>query len=221
MAGYSNLFDDMSSVVDETNSNRICRNRKHRRNDDDDYDDNGNDGKFKSKNLTAERRRREKLKSRMLELRSVVPNITNLNKETIITDAIDYIKELRISVTNLSNQLLDMEAEMANEPSFEMIQIRPEENMKNWGIESEVVVTRMEENKLWVKIVFEKKLGGFTKLIEAIIRMLGAELVDTNVTTTKGAVLVTSCIMGTNGKILVAEKVQEIILDTIEAIKLE
>lgn len=60
-------------------------------------------------------------------------------------------------------------------------------------IQSEVVVTRIDDNKLWMKLVFEKKLGGFTKLVEAI-SMLGIELVDTSVTTTKGAVLVTSCI---------------------------
>lgn len=54
-------------------------------------------------------------------------------------------------------------------------------------------MTRIDENKLWMKIVFEKKIGGFTKLIEAL-NFLGIELVDTNVITTKGAVLVTSCI---------------------------
>nr|GEW03512.1 RNA-directed DNA polymerase, eukaryota, reverse transcriptase zinc-binding domain protein [Tanacetum cinerariifolium] len=102
-----------------------------------------------SKNLNAERKRREKLKNRMLELRSVVPKITNLNKETIIIDAIDYIQELKISVEDLTREIYAMEEEMANEQSFEIIQIRPEEKMKKWGIESEVAVTHIDENKLW------------------------------------------------------------------------
>ena len=51
----------------------------------------------------------------------------------------------------------------------------------------------MDENKSWMKIVYEKKAGGFTKLIEAM-SVLDIELVDTNVTTIKGALLVTSCI---------------------------
>ncbi|PWA79271.1 basic helix-loop-helix (bHLH) DNA-binding superfamily protein [Artemisia annua] len=144
-------------------------------------------------------------------------SLGRLNKETIIIDAIDYIKELKISVEDLTREIYAMEEEMANEQSFEIIQIRPEEKMKKWGIESEVMVTHIDENKLWVKIVFEKKLGGFTKLLEAL-SMFGIELVDISVTTTKGAVLVTSCIVGTNGRVLVAEQVQGVIADIIRAI---
>ncbi|GJY28263.1 transcription factor DYT1 [Tanacetum coccineum] len=173
---FPNLYEDMSSMAEETRGSlgRVCRNKRQNYDDDND-NDNDPDEKFKSKNLSAERKRREKLKNRMLELGSFI--LFQLNKET----AIDY-----------------MEEEMANGQSFEIIQIRPEEKMKKWGIESEVAVTHIDENKLWVKIVFEKKLGGFTKLIEAL-SILGIELVDISVTTTKGAVLVTSCIVGING----------------------
>ncbi|KAD3069319.1 hypothetical protein E3N88_37199 [Mikania micrantha] len=209
---FSNLFEDISSVVEETDSgfHRFCRNSNQNYEDENNNDDD-HDGKYKSKNLKAERKRREKLKSRMLELRSV------MNKETIITDAIDYIMELKNSVTNLSNELLEMESQMAKEPSFDIIQTHPVENMKNWGIEAEARVTRVDENKLWMKIVFEKKIGGFTKLIEAM-SLLGIELIDTNVITTKGAVLVTSCIEAINGNELVAEQVQEVLADFIKLI---
>ncbi|GJZ49615.1 transcription factor DYT1 [Tanacetum coccineum] len=209
---FPNLYEDMSSMVEETHGShgRVCRNKKQNYDDDND-NDNDPDEKFKSKNLNAERKRREKLKNRMLELRSV------LNKETIIIDAIDYIKELKISVEDLTREIYAMEEEMANEQSFEFIQICPEDKMKKWGIESEVAVTHIDENKLWVKIVFEKKLGGFTKLIEAL-SMRGIELVDISVTTTKGAVLVTSCIVGTNGRVPLADQVQGVISDIIKAI---
>nr|GEX40964.1 transcription factor DYT1 [Tanacetum cinerariifolium] len=193
-----NLKQLKTMKVNESKLEDILLNKRQNYEDDNENDP---DEKFKSKNLNAERKRREKLKNRMLELRSV------LNKEMIIIDAIDYIKELKISVEDLTREIYAMEEEMANEQSFEIIQIRPEEKMKKWGIESEVVVTHIDENKLWVKIVFEKKLGGFTKLIEAL-SMLGIELVDISVTTMKGAVLVTSCIVGMNGRVLVATQLR-------------
>jgi hypothetical protein len=44
-----------------------------------------------------------------------------------------------------------------------------------------------------MKIIFQKKSGGFTKLMEAM-RIFGFELIDTSVTTSKGAMLVSSCV---------------------------
>ncbi|KAG4971574.1 hypothetical protein JHK84_037650 [Glycine max] len=65
--------------------------------------------------------------------------------------------------------------------------------MKNWGIQAEVRVAKIDENKLWVKIIIEKKRGRFSKLMEAL-NNFGIELIDTNLATTKGASLITSCI---------------------------
>ncbi|GFZ06276.1 hypothetical protein Acr_18g0004460 [Actinidia rufa] len=68
------------------------------------------------------------------------------------------------------------------------------EEMNTWGIRPEVKVTQIDGNKLWIKIVFEKKKGGFTKLMEAM-SVLGYEFTDTSVTTSKGAILITACLV--------------------------
>ncbi|KAH6773857.1 hypothetical protein C2S52_003225 [Perilla frutescens var. hirtella] len=146
-----------------------------------DEDDNDNDAKFKSKNLKAERKRCKKLSSKQLELRSIVPIITNarnsllftsrgMNKATIITDAITYIEQLKNSVEELSNQLLQMEATTFDEEKIKLKEIHDEQETKKWGIipEAEVQVNNISGTKLWIRIVLQKKRGALTKLMEAI-----------------------------------------------------
>lgn len=59
-----------------------------------------------------------------------------MTKETIITDAITYIRELQTNVDYLSEQLLEMEATHAEqlETKNEVI-IDTAEDMGKWGIE--------------------------------------------------------------------------------------
>nr|XP_028965148.1 transcription factor DYT1-like [Malus domestica] len=88
-----------------------------------------NGGEFKSKNLVAERKRREKLSGRLLALRAL------MNKATIVEDAITYIQELQQKVNFLKDQLFEME-----ESSEETLQPNKEEThaaeeMKKFGIQ--------------------------------------------------------------------------------------
>lgn len=58
-------------------------------------------------------------------------------------------------------------------------------------MEVEVEVKLVSGTKLWIRIVFGKKRGALTKLMEAI-SFLGIDLNDTTITTSRGAVLFTS-----------------------------
>ncbi|GLT83131.1 hypothetical protein SLE2022_014400 [Rubroshorea leprosula] len=173
---------------------------------------------FKSKNLNAERRRREKLSNRLLTLRSLVPIITNMNKATIIEDAITYIKTLQNTSKVLSDHLLEMEASSEGEEKPVKDEIDAAEEMKKHGIQEEVVVNNIVDGeKLLIKIVFEKKGGRFTKLMEAM-SYLGFELSETSVTTFSGAMIVTSCIQGTYCDKLTAQETQDLLLEIIRGI---
>jgi hypothetical protein len=55
------------------------------------------------------------------------------------------------------------------------------------------VISQLDAKKLWIKLIFEKKRGGFTRLMEAM-SAFGFVLIDTSVTTTKGAMLVSSSV---------------------------
>nr|QOJ43663.1 bHLH transcription factor [Dracaena cambodiana] len=51
--------------------------------------------------VEAERQRREKLNHRFYALRSVVPNVSRMDKASLLADAVSYIKELRAKVEEL------------------------------------------------------------------------------------------------------------------------
>ncbi|KAG6642638.1 transcription factor DYT1-like [Carya illinoinensis] len=175
---------------------------------------------YKSKNLHAERRRRQKLSDRLLKLRALVPLITNMNKATIIEDAITYIQELQKNVKILQEQLCELEAsssEVGANPASE-VKVEAAEEMKESGIQVEAEVTEIDRDKLWVKIIFEKKRGGFTTLMEAM-SSFGFEFINTNVTTFKGAMLVSSCVKGIYGEKLAVQPARELLLEIINSVE--
>ncbi|KAG8391983.1 hypothetical protein BUALT_Bualt01G0244400 [Buddleja alternifolia] len=54
--------------------------------------------------VEAERQRREKLNHRFYALRSVVPNVSRMDKASLLSDAVSYIKELKSKVEELELQ---------------------------------------------------------------------------------------------------------------------
>ncbi|KAJ0968653.1 hypothetical protein J5N97_025570 [Dioscorea zingiberensis] len=54
--------------------------------------------------VEAERNRREKLNHRFYALRSVVPNVSKMDKASLLADAVTYINELRTKVTELETE---------------------------------------------------------------------------------------------------------------------
>ncbi|KAJ0082860.1 hypothetical protein Patl1_10958 [Pistacia atlantica] len=170
------------------------------------YDDNS---MYKSKNLHAERRRRQKLGDRLLALRSL------MNKATIVEDAITYIQMLQRNVKVLSDQLLEIDSlsvEEDEKPTRD--EINASEQMKKYGIKEDVKVTGIDGNKLWIRVVFEKKRGGIAKFLEALTS-LGFELTDANVATSKGAILVSSCFKGIYGNALGVEQTKKLLQEII------
>ncbi|OWM78074.1 hypothetical protein CDL15_Pgr018643 [Punica granatum] len=55
--------------------------------------------------VEAERQRREKLNHRFYALRAVVPNVSRMDKASLLSDAVSYINELKSKISDLESQL--------------------------------------------------------------------------------------------------------------------
>ncbi|KAK1388391.1 Transcription factor bHLH35 [Heracleum sosnowskyi] len=81
------------------------------------YDSSSPDGgqsSAASKNIVSERNRRKKLNDRLYALRAVVPNITKMDKASIVKDAISYIQELQEQERRILGEIAQLES-MASE----------------------------------------------------------------------------------------------------------
>ncbi|KAI0500762.1 hypothetical protein KFK09_018978 [Dendrobium nobile] len=65
--------------------------------------------------VEAERQRREKLNHRFYALRSVVPNVSRMDKASLLADAVSYIKDLRAKVEELEAEAKRARKEIAVE----------------------------------------------------------------------------------------------------------
>ncbi|PNX97387.1 transcription factor DYSFUNCTIONAL TAPETUM 1 [Trifolium pratense] len=152
------------------------------------YDDAG-PKLFISKNLETERKRREKLGSRLL-----------MNKASIIEDAITYTKMLQKEVEILTKELDEMEEtrkKKAEQKTCESSAAGEKINI-SW-IEEEIQVAKIDGNMLWAKMIIEHKRGRFQKLVEDL-HTSNIEMIDLSVTTIEGAYLITATLKGMGGE---------------------
>ncbi|CAN1171780.1 Transcription factor FER-LIKE IRON DEFICIENCY-INDUCED TRANSCRIPTION FACTOR [Linum perenne] len=70
----------------------------------------------RSKTLVSERRRRGSMKEKLYALRSLVPNITKMDKASIIGDAVSYVQDLQVRSKKLQSEIAGLEASLANDP---------------------------------------------------------------------------------------------------------
>ncbi|XP_047939704.1 transcription factor bHLH35 isoform X2 [Salvia hispanica] len=127
-----------------------------------------------SKNIVSERNRRKKLNERLYALRAVVPNITKMDKASIIRDAIEYIKSLQDEERRIVAEISDLEL---NNDFFGIDEdvMKFSSNSKRTKVEKasspievlEFRVSNMGENVVVVSLSCSKRRDTMIRLCEA------------------------------------------------------
>lgn len=87
--------DDDGKIIDEITTSPTPKNKNKRGRS------NSNSGGGRLSHMEAERQRREKLNQLFYELRSVVPNVSRMDKASLLSDTLSYINELKRKVDKL------------------------------------------------------------------------------------------------------------------------
>ncbi|XP_057749015.1 transcription factor bHLH90 isoform X1 [Arachis stenosperma] len=157
---------------------------------------------YHAKNLATERRRRNKIKNGLFTLRSLVPKITKMDRASILADAIDYIKELHGQVEDLKDEVRNLEVEDCEKNTPQSILPTSKEQGENRTLLAELnqsssnstkqiemkmqtEVNHISRTEFLLKVCWEQKPGGFSRLMEAI-NSFGFQVETANMTTIDG-----------------------------------
>ncbi|ANM67229.1 Myc-type basic helix-loop-helix (bHLH) domain [Arabidopsis suecica] len=132
-----------------------------------------------SKNVVSERNRRQKLNQRLFALRSVVPNISKLDKASVIKDSIDYMQELIDQEKTLEAEIRELESRSTLlENPFKQMDYST--RVQHYPIEVlEMKVTWMGEKTVVVCITCSKKRETMVQLCK-VLESLNLNILTTN-----------------------------------------
>nr|QTY40733.1 bHLH35 [Fraxinus mandshurica] len=161
------------------------------------------------KSIDSEKNRRNKLKERLHALRSAVPKITKMDKESIIKDAIDYIQKLQEEERKIQAEISDLESAGTSSNSKiigldhqeETFYSNPKkirtENLHDFGGSSsspievlELRITNMGEKNVVISLTCSKRTDTIVKLHE-MFESLNLKIITVNITAFTDRVLKT------------------------------
>ncbi|XP_020225715.1 transcription factor bHLH35 [Cajanus cajan] len=170
------------------------------------YDSSSPDGGASSaaaKNIVSERNRRKKLDERLYALRAVVPNISKLDKASIIKDAIEYIHHLHEEEKRIQAEILDLQSQNLKNPTYDFQQylpilLRSKKTRTQHLLHSStspiqligLKVTHMAEKTFVVSLTCNKRTDTMVKLCE-VFESLKLKVITANISSFSGTLLKT------------------------------
>ncbi|KAK6942029.1 Myc-type, basic helix-loop-helix (bHLH) domain [Dillenia turbinata] len=159
-----------------------------------------------SKNIVSERNRRKKLNERLFALRAVVPNISKMDKASIIKDAIEYIQELHEQERRIKDEIMELESgkskkgiRLDGEQEASVLRSKKKriDNCDDSGGSSpspvellELRVSYVREKTAVVSLTCSKRMDTMVKLCE-VFESLKFKIITANITAFSGRLLKT------------------------------
>ncbi|TKY48577.1 Transcription factor FER IRON DEFICIENCY-INDUCED TRANSCRIPTION FACTOR [Spatholobus suberectus] len=143
----------------------------------------------RSKTLVSERRRRGRMKEKLYALRSLVPNITKMDKASIIGDAVSYVLDLQAQARKLKAEVAGLEASLLVSENYQGSINNPNNvQVARNGLPvcktiMQVDMFQVEERGYHAKIVCNKGEGVAASLYRALDSLAGFNVQNSNLTT--------------------------------------
>lgn len=138
-------------------------------------------------NVEAERRRREKLNRRFYALRSVVPNVSKMDKASLLSDAVTYINELKSKIKELETKSIKPQLRSRTSIDINNIQKKPFISGSSSLTPIQVDVKVLGSEAI-IRVQTPDMNYPSAKLMNAL-RDLNFQIVNANISSVKGVML--------------------------------
>ncbi|KAF3512903.1 hypothetical protein F2Q69_00002417 [Brassica cretica] len=134
----------------------------------------------RSKTLISERKRRGRMKDKLYALRALVPNITKMDKASIVGDAVAYVQELQSQAKKLKADIAGLEASLNSIGGYQ--EPAPDAHKTRRGLNPPVSkkIIQVEEKGFYVRLVCNKGVGVTPSLYKSLESLSSFEVQNSN-----------------------------------------